>query len=49
MGGAVTGLRRVIEVIFGCVGALVVSWLWFPINKIGARYRCVGASGDDRK
>ena len=31
MGGAVTGLRRVIEVIFGCVVALAVSWLMAKI------------------
>ena len=29
--GLVTGLRRVIEVIFGCVVALVVSWLMAKI------------------
>ena len=31
MVGVVTGLRRVVEVIFGCVVALVVSWLMAKI------------------
>jgi len=31
MGGAESGLRRVSEVIFGCVVALAVSWLMTKI------------------
>ena len=31
MGGLESGLRRVVEVIFGCVVALAVSWLMATI------------------